>query len=333
MRVDVIGNAELWLGDCLEVMAGLADGLIDAVICDPPYGTAGGMGKGEARYARIASAEWDVEIDPAVLFDHCNRILRMNGALILFAQEPYTSRLITEAHGNLPFSYRMTWLKDHFSNSLLVNKAPVSYTEDVLVFFKQLNRHDAEAKHPLREYAQKVLDHCGGSLKDVNARLGHRRAEHFFYESTQFSLCTAQTYAQLCDVYGIDRLEWFRPYDELAAVNSAYKADQLAGLAEAFPKVFNLPEGQKYKSNVLQYRKDYSGHHPTQKPVALMEDLVKTYTNPGDTVLDFTMGSGSTGVACVNTGRRFIGIEREPNYFDIACRRIEDAQAGGGMTG
>ena len=60
-----------------------------------------------------------------------------------------------------------------------------------------------------------------------------------------------------------------------------------------------------------------------------MEDLVKTYTNAGDMVLDFTMGSGSTGVACANTGRRFIGIEREPKYFDIACRRIEDAQRQG----
>jgi hypothetical protein len=331
MRVDVIGNAELWLGDCLEVMAGLADGLIDAVICDPPYGTAGGMGKGEARYARIASAEWDVEIDPAVLFDHCNRILRMNGALILFAQEPYTSRLITEAHGNLPFSYRMTWLKDHFSNSLLVNKAPVSYTEDVLVFFKQLNRHDVGGKHPLRDYAERLFAHIGKDKRQLFADMGHQGVCHFMrYDSMQFSLCTRRTYDQLCQMFGIDRLEWFRPYDELAAVNAAYKADQLARLAEAFPKVFNLPEGQKYKSNVLQYRKDYSGHHPTQKPVALMEDLVKTYTNAGDMVLDFTMGSGSTGVACANTGRRFIGIEREPKYFDIACRRIEAAQAGGG---
>jgi len=304
--------ADLHHGDCLEVMAQLPDGSFDAVICDPPYGTAGGMGKGEARYARIASAEWDVALDPAVLFDQCNRILRMNGALILFAQEPYTSRLITEAHGNLPFSYRLTWLKDHFSNSLLVNKAPVSYTEDVLVFFK---RYDTLAQHPLRVYAERVLTACGGDLKAINARLGHRRSEHFFYvESTQFGLCTERTYAELCEAYGLRGMDWFKPYAELEEIN------------RRFNRRFNLPEGQKYKSNVLQYRKDYSGHHPTQKPVALMEDLVKTYTNPGETVLDFTMGSGSTGVACANTGRKFIGIERDPNYFAIASERIAAAE-------
>ncbi|HEY8355618.1 MAG TPA: site-specific DNA-methyltransferase, partial [Methylophilaceae bacterium] len=206
----------------------------------------------------------------------------------------------------------MTWLKNDFANALLCNKAPVSYTEDVLVFFK---KYDTLAQHPLRQYAERVLAACGGDLKAINARLGHRRAEHFFYvKSTQFGLCTEQTYAQLCEVYGLEDFEWFKPYAELEEINHRFK------------RRFNLPEGQKYKSNVLQYRKDYTGHHPTQKPVALMEDLVKTYTDPGETVLDFTMGSGSTGVACANTGRRFIGIERDDKYFDIACRRIEDAQ-------
>lgn len=312
-------------GDCLEVMKSIPDGSVDAVICDPPYGTVKNAPKNWT-VGREAAHTWDEALEPALFLAQCNRILRMNGALVLFSQEPYTARLITEAHGNLPFSYRMTWLKNDFANALGCNKAPVSYTEDVLVFFKQLNRHDVEATHPLREYAIRVLAHCGGSLKAINVRLGHRRAEHFFYESTQFSLCTEQTYAQLCEVWGIDNLEWFRPFDDLVAVNAAYKARQLAELAEAFPKVFNLPEGQKYKSNVLQYRKDYAGHHPTQKPVALMEDLVKTYTNPGDTVLDFTMGSGTTGVACANTGRKFIGIERDDKYFAIAQDRIASAQ-------
>ena len=304
----IIGNTTLYLGDCLEVMTVMPNGSIDAVICDPPYGTVKGAGLdgwGEGK------TDWDDALDPAAVFAHCNRVLRMNGALVLFSQEPYTSRLITEAHGNLPFSYRMTWLKDHFANALVSKKAPVSYTEDVLVFFK---KYDTLAQHPLRQYAERVLAACGGDLKAINARLGHRRAEHFFYvKSTQFGLCTEQTYAQLCEVYGLAGFEWFKPYAELEEIN------------RRFSRRFNLPEGQKYKSNVLQYRKDYTGHHPTQKPVALMEDLVGTYTNAGDTVLDFTMGSGSTGVACANTGRRFIGIERDPDYFEIARSRIEQA--------
>jgi site-specific DNA-methyltransferase (adenine-specific) len=69
-------------------------------------------------------------------------------------------------------------------------------------------------------------------------------------------------------------------------------------------------------------RKDH--HHPTQKPVALFEWLVKTYSNEGDTVLDCCMGSGTTGIACTKTGRKFIGIESDPKYFDIAKRRIDD---------
>jgi hypothetical protein len=316
MRIETIGNATLYLGDCRDILPTLPK--VDAVITDPPYGTVGGMGKGEKRYARLTGAGWDVAIEPSVIFEHCNEVLRMNGALLLFSQEPYTARLITNAHGNVPFSYRMTWLKDHFSNSLLVNTAPVSYTEDVLVFFK---KYDTLAQHPLRQYSEAVLAHCGGSLKAINAKLGHRRAEHFFYvESTQFGLCTEATYAELCGEFGIGREPWFLPYGELVEINRRF--------SRRFSRRFNL-HGKQYKSNVLSYRKDYTSDHPTQKPVALMADLVKTYTEVGETVLDFTMGSGSTGVACCDVDRAFIGIEREPKYFDIACRRIEDAQRQG----
>ncbi len=301
--------ADLYHGDCLEVMAQLPDGSVDAVICDPPYGNMKGAGLDGWEQGKV---DWDDAIEPALFLEQCNRVLRMNGALVLFSQEPYTTQLVSQAHGNLPFSYRMTWLKDHFANALIAKKAPVNYTEDVLVFFK---RYDTLAQHPLRAYAERVLSVCGGDLKAINARLGHRRAEHFFYvESTQFGLCTERTYAELCDAYGLGGMAWFKPYAELTEIN------------RRFNRRFNLSEGAKYKSNVLQYKKDYTGHHPTQKPVALMEDLVRTYTNPGDVVLDFTMGSGSTGVACANTGRQFIGIERDGKYFTIASERIAAAE-------
>lgn len=302
---------QLYHGDCLDVMAGLPDGSVDAVICDPPYGnmdTDGGR--------RLGINGWDVPLEPAAFLAECNRVLRMNGALVLFSQEPYTSRLITEAHGNLPFSYRMTWLKDNFANHLMCKKAPVSYTEDVLVFFK---KYDTQAQHPLRDYAARLFAYVGKDKRDLFAEMGHQGVCHFMrYDSMQWGLCTRRTYDQLCQMYGIDQQEWFKPYAELEEINRRFN--------RRFKRRFNLPEGAKYKSNVLQYRKDYSGHHPTQKPVALMEDLVKTYTNPGETVLDFTMGSGSTGVACANTGRRFIGIERDDKYFAIASERIAAAQ-------
>jgi len=87
---------------------------------------------------------------------------------------------------------------------------------------------------------------------------------------------------------------------------------------------FNLWEGNKYKSNILKYKKDYDGHHPTQKPILLLEDLIKTFSNEEDMIVDLTMGSGSTGVACKNTNRNFIGIEMDDKYFEIAKERIEN---------
>ena len=85
-------------------------------------------------------------------------------------------------------------------------------------------------------------------------------------------------------------------------------------------------EGGKYKSNILKYKKDYDGYHPTQKPVLLLEDLIKTFSNENDLVVDLTMGSGSTGVACKNTKRDFIGIEMNEEYFKIAEKRINDTK-------
>ena len=305
----------LLFGDCLEVMKSIPAGSVDLVLCDPPYGTAGGLGKGEVRYSRIANAEWDNAISPQAIFEECNRILRKNGALILFSQEPYTSRLITEAHGNLPFSYRLIWLKDHFANSLLVNKAPVSYFEDLVVFFK---KYDTLAQHPLRDYAKKIMEHIGKNLKQINVDLGHRRAEHFFYvESTQFGICTENTYNQIIEKYGLASCEWLMSYDEMLEIDRSF--------SRRFARRFNLADGAKYKSNVLQYKKDYTGLHPTQKPVALLSDIIMTYSNPGETVLDFTMGSGTTGVACINNNRRFIGIEKDEKYFEIASNRINEA--------
>lgn len=313
-----IGKAgdNVWLmkGDCLERMKVIESGSVDLILTDPPYGTVKGMGAGEERYSRLATSEWDVAIKPAEFLAECDRVLRVNGCLALFSQEPYTSRLITEAHPNLPFSYRLIWLKDHFANSLLVNKAPVSYFEDVVMFFK---KYDTLSLHPLRTYAKKVLDHCGGDMKVINRSLGHRRAEHFFYvESTQFGLCTERTYSELVSYYKFDSVEWFLSWPMLLEVD------------RSFSRSFNLAKGCKFKSNVLQYKKDYTGHHPTQKPVALLEDLITTYSEVLDTVLDFTMGSGSTGVACQNTQRAFVGIERDEKYFDIAAKRILGAQQG-----
>ena len=300
---------DLRLGDCIELMKDIPDGSVDLVLTDPPYGTMKGIDD---------KHEWDTAIEPVKIFEQISRILRQNGKAILFSQEPYTSRLITSTIPSLLFAYRAVWYKNVSGNSLMAKSAMVSRYEDICIFTKP---HDAECTNELRDYFKKVLDFIGAkSCKEINARLGHRKAEHCFYVtgkgkgSTQFSLCTEQTYNEIVSVFGIDKMDGFLPYSELEMLNEKYTA------------TFNLWQGGKSKSNVLEYKKDNDGYHPTQKPVALLEDLIQTYSNDGNTVLDFTMGSGSTGVACVNTNRRFIGIELDEGYFNIAKKRIEEAQ-------
>jgi len=111
-------------------------------------------------------------------------------------------------------------------------------------------------------------------------------------------------------VFGKEKKEGFKTYAELRDIDKKYDS------------TFNLWEGNKYKSNILKYKKDYDGYHPTQKPVLLLEDLIKTFSNENDLIVDLTMGSGSTGIACRNTNRNFIGIELDQSYYDIAKARI-----------
>lgn len=302
----------LLLGDCLERMQEIESGSVDMILTDPPYGTVKGA---QLDGWEGTKTDWDVVIDQPAMLNECNRVLRTNGALILFCQDPYTSQLITKTHGNLPFSYRLTWLKDHFANALIAKKAPVNYTEDICVFFK---KYDTLGQHPLRDYVFKVFEFIGKTKKQLFEEMGHQGVCHFMrYESTQFGLCTNKTYTELCDMYEITGQDWFMTFESMQDIDRRF--------ARRFARRFNLPEGQKYKSNVLTHKKDYTGLHPTQKPVALLEDLIKTYTNPSETVLDFTMGSGTTGVAAKNLGREFIGIEMDADYFKIAEERINKA--------
>lgn len=308
-------NAKLYHGDCLEEHKHIEDGAVDLILTDLPYGTI----KDAPKNWTISSHKhiqkphfWDNAITPSKVFQIANRVLRKNGKMVLFAQEPYTTELINAAIPNIPFSYRAIWVKNDFANGLSANKAMVGFFEDILIFSKQ---HDFEGLHPLREYFAKVLEVIGLNLKQINIKLKHRKAEHSFYvESSQFSLCTLETYNELIEHFGIDTMEGFMPFVELKRIDDEFKSE--------FSSTFNLWQGGKYKSNVLEYRKDYDGYHPTQKPIALLEDLIQTYSNENDLVFDLTMGSGSTGVAARNTNRRFIGIEKDEQYFEIAQMRI-----------
>lgn len=138
-------------------------------------------------------------------------------------------------------------------------------------------------------------------------------ASHYFTGGLQFAIPSAENYKKL---QSTGRFQ--KPYEEIKTIDRQWR--------EGRKQTFNLIDGEKSKSNVFTYPKDSGSYHPTQKPVALLEYLIRTYTNDGETVLDNTMGSGSTGVACVNTNRDFIGIELDEGYFEIAKQRIESAQ-------
>lgn len=320
-----MNDIALHQGDCLELMRDIPDGSIDMILCDLPYGTM----KNTGLYGEKKKTDWDTRLDTIPLFSEYERVLRKNGCALLFSMEPYTSHLRTHKQERMNFLYPLVWVKDSFAVALGCNKNPVSYYEDLSVFRKVNPKHDFEAVHPLRPYFADVLKYIGvDSSKAVNTLLGHRRAEHVFYiNSSQFSLCTAETYDELIEKFRIDKMNGFKTFSELKAINDPFKENLNRTMAEKYGCTFNIPDGRKYVPNVLEFKRESKRYHPTQKPVALLEYLVKTYTTPGDLVLDNCMGSGSTGVACVNTGRRFIGMELDPGYFGIAEKRILEAVA------
>lgn len=126
----------------------------------------------------------------------------------------------------------------------------------------------------------------------------------------QFCIPTAKNYNKLQETGYFKK-----PYNEIKQIDDQFK--------NKFASTFNLWEGNKYKSNIFKYERSEVGYHPTQKPVLLLEDLIKTFSNEGDLVVDLTAGSFSTAIACINTKRKFIGIEKDENYFNIGKERIK----------
>ena len=297
---------KLHKGDCLIESNKIESGSVDLILTDLPYGTVKDIKN--VNHGMSGKCEWDVVVDTNKIMEVANRILRRNGKMILTAQQPFTNELINKAHKNLPFNYSMIWEKDHFANALTAKKAPLNYYEDVLIFSK---KYDTE-KNPIQTYLLDEFKKCGKPIS--------------FYK-------------ELCGFTGNQPYNWFSPkndgtkqwafpikkhYDKLSVTGYFLKPfKEIEEMDLKNRATFNLWEGKKYKSNILKYKKDYNGYHPTQKPVLLLEDLIKTFSNENDLVVDLTMGSGSTMVACKNTNRNGIGIEMNDEYFSIAEKRVE----------
>lgn len=299
--------------DCLEYFKEIEDDTIDLILVDPPYGTIKGIEKGKDKNNknfRHSDTEWDNIIDIDLMFDNMSRVLKKNGVAVVFCQEPFTSKLITSYYSMLRFKYKMIWKKNNSGNAFNAKKSHLNYYEEILVFSK---KHSFNSDVLARGYSRNLKRYI--DTKEIKEDGMESKVSHFICsDALQFHIPTEDAYKYLVDKFNLSVVmrEDFLTYEELKEIADKNKT------------TFNLLENEKSKSNVLEYKKPTLYVHPTQKPVELLIDLIKTFSNERDVVLDFAMGSGSTGVACKKTKRKFIGIEKEKKYFDIAVKRINE---------
>lgn len=248
---------KLFNGDCLDIMDKLIEqGVkVDAIICDPPFGT--------------TSCKWDSVIPFDEMWNRLDKLIKDDGAIVLFGTEPFSSYLRMSNIKN--YKYDWIWEKSRMLGFTHCKNKPMGKFENVIVFSKANVKHVGQPNRmKYNPQGLKAFNKVVSGIKDCPAdREGHKisRPSHKSY----------------------------------------------------------IQEYTNYPHNILKFNSVGKPVHPTQKPAELLEYLVKTYTDEGEIVLDFTMGSGSTGVACINTNREFIGIELENKYYEIAKNRIKQA--------
>ena len=317
-----MNNIELYCGDCLDVMKDIPDNSINLVLIDPPY--------------NISKAEWDkwktvedyIEFMGKV-FKEIERILKQNGSFYFFHNDfLQIVELQNFINKNTEFKFKqmLIWNKrfNEASNKGFLDgfcevnglRNYQKMCEYILYYTFQdetgLNKIKSDVNNfkTLRNYSKNLQDYIGLTRGQINKKLKSRRAEHFFYHSsTQWDLCTEEVYNLLIENFDINKWEKFRTYESL---RQEY---------ESLRYIFN---NQKIHHSVMNYEIDKKQGHLTPKPVELLEYIIKTSSNKDNVVLDCFMGSGSTGVACKHTNRKFIGIEINEKYFELAKKRIEE---------
>ncbi len=235
----VLAPVRVFHGDCLEIMKHIPNGSIDMILCDLPYGT--------------TACKWDIIIPFDKLWEQYERVIKPNGAIVLFGNEPFSSNL--RLSNMKDYKYDWKWDKKRGSNFATVKIRPFNSFEDIMIFYKNQPTYNPQMEAG-KPYTQK---------------------QGFVGEAKQT---------------GLKRKE-----------------------------VITINKGERYPLSILRFSKE-SGLHPTQKPIPLFEYLIKTYTKEGDLVLDNCAGSGTTAIACTNTNRNCILIEKEKQYFDIINERI-----------
>ena len=249
-------------GDCLERMKEIPDDSVNLILCDLPYGT--------------TKCKWDTIININKLWVEYKRIIKKpSGVILLFGQQPFTSRLVSSNYEW--FKYNIIWKKNKTTQFLLANYRPMKCTEDICVFSKG-GAAAASRKKGNMTYNPQNLIPVNIKKKNSKERIGKM----------------------------LNQSHHLGPNNKLIS-NQEYEQ-----------KFTNYP------NELLEFDIEYDTIHETQKPVKLIEYLLNTFSNEQETVLDNTMGSGTTGIGCINTNRKFIGIEIEKKYFDLSVERIKD---------
>ena len=312
---------QLHQGNCLEVMEQIPDKSVDLVLTDPPY--------------NIKKAEWDTwkTIDEYVefigkAFIEIQRVLKDNGSFYFFHNDfLQIVELQNWINKNTTFVFKsfLVWNKRYngsprkyyFDNVIAgnTNRNHRQLSEYCLYYTFQdetgLNKILPLCFNAYLNYMTKEKNKLGWTNKQINDFLGYKSiASHWFWQDSEMTKQSQPRFISFNDYKKLQETGYFKkPYEDL---KKEY---------EDLRYVFN---NQKTHHDILDFEVAKKQGHITPKPVDLLEYLIKTSSNEGMTVLDCFMGSGSTGVACMNTNRNFIGIELDENYFKIAEQRLKN---------
>ena len=333
-----MNNIELYCSDCLEVMKDIPDKSINLVLIDPPYNI------GKDKWDKWKTVEDYVEFMGKVFLE-IQRVLKDNGSFYFFHNDfLQIVELQNFINKNTEFKFKqmLTWEKyqtnkQYYGRNVLMfvnaehKRNYRSMCEYILYYTFQdetgLNKIKSDINNfkTLRNYSKNLQDYIGLTRGQINKKLKSRKAEHFFYHSsTQWDLCTEEVYNLLIENFDINKWEKFRTYESLR--------DEYKSLRDEYESLRDEYEKNRYTFNVFDKDKTTTflippapkQGHLTPKPVDLLKYIIKTSSNENDIVLDCFMGSGSTGVACKHTNRKFIGIELDEKYFELAKKRIEE---------
>ncbi len=328
--------AQLLHGDCLEEMKNLEDNSIDFIFCDLPYGQ--------------TSCKWDCCIDLKQFWNEIMRIKKINTPIFMTTTTKFGVELINSAPKKCPFRYDLVWVKSAPAGFLSAKKMPMRKHEMVYVFYEKLPFYDLSSHtHKFIKPSSEPKEMCKydvnkntyGGGKEGRIKISKDKKDHEAKYDPPLPVSVVKEEVDIIDEKYKNKGGLYSKVSRNGLVKNVphYEPPLPVSVVKEEPLPKDLKKGrepniygeinnetqQRYEPplpNSLLHIKSTRGKHSTEKPVALMEWLLKYYSKEGDVVLDPTMGSGSTGIACSNMNRNFIGIEKDDEIFEVACQRI-----------